>query len=175
MSPQRSFWSYRISPVICCMTRIRQFSCASMVFGKFAPATRIFINSRFWRSLIRSGLSYYSLVAAPPLLSGRNSMLRVSHCRLGQVAQKPGDHEGEESAGWPDLTLNSVISNRFLRLDPGSVERLGRYETALWRQVYQVIFVLDFLRGSGSRGRHPRLDVFVHYGRYSQKISRRGS
>ena len=35
--------------------------------------------------------------------------------------------------------LNSEISRRFLRLDPGSLERLGRYETALWRQAYQVI------------------------------------
>src|SRR5262249_12516355 len=38
------------------------------------------------------------------------------------------------------------ISRRFLRLDPGSLERLGRYEMALWRQAYQVIFVLDYLR-----------------------------
>jgi hypothetical protein len=56
------------------------------------------------------------------------------------------DHEEDESAGQPDLALNSEISRRFLRLDPGSLERLGRYETALWRQAYQVIFVLDYLR-----------------------------
>ena len=42
-------------------------------------------------------------------------------------------------------TLNSDIARRFLQLDSG-FERLGRYETALWRQVYQVIFVLDVLR-----------------------------
>ena len=31
--------------------------CANTAFGESAPAIRIFINSRFWRSLIRSGLS----------------------------------------------------------------------------------------------------------------------
>jgi hypothetical protein len=56
------------------------------------------------------------------------------------------NHEEDESAGQPDLALNSEISRRFLRLDPGSLERLGRYETALWRQAYQVIFILDYLR-----------------------------
>ena len=43
-------------------------------------------------------------------------------------------------------TLNSEIARRFLQLDSNGFERLGRYETALWRQVYQVIFVLDVLR-----------------------------
>ena len=65
--------------------------------------------------------------------------------QIGQFAQMH-DHEEDESAGQPALALNSEISRRFLRLDPGSIERLGRYETALWRQAYQVIFVLDYLR-----------------------------
>ena len=65
--------------------------------------------------------------------------------QIGQFAQLH-DHEKDESAGRSDLALNSDISRRFLRLDPAAVERLGRYETALWRQVYQVIFVLDYLR-----------------------------
>jgi hypothetical protein len=43
-------------------------------------------------------------------------------------------------------TLNSEIARRFLQLDSNGFERLGRYETTLWRQVYQVIFVLDVLR-----------------------------
>jgi len=43
-------------------------------------------------------------------------------------------------------TFNSEIARRFLQLDSNGFERLGRYETALWRQVYQVIFVLDVLR-----------------------------
>jgi hypothetical protein len=43
-------------------------------------------------------------------------------------------------------TLNSEIARRFLQLDSKCFEQLGRYETALWRQVYQVIFVLNVLR-----------------------------
>jgi hypothetical protein len=34
-------------------------------------------------------------------------------------------------------TLNAEIARRFLQLDSSGFERLGRYETALWRQVYQ--------------------------------------
>jgi hypothetical protein len=82
----------------------------------------------------------------PEITGQANEESATSIVQIRQLARKPGDHEREESAGQPDLALNSVISNRFLRLDPGSVERLGRYETALWRQVYQVIFVLDYLR-----------------------------
>jgi hypothetical protein len=51
-----------------------------------------------------------------------------------------GDDKGQND------TLNSEIARRFLQLDSKGFERLGRYETALWRQVYQVIFVLDVLR-----------------------------
>jgi hypothetical protein len=43
-------------------------------------------------------------------------------------------------------TFNSEIARRFLQLDSNGFERLGRYETSLWRQVYQAIFVLDVLR-----------------------------
>jgi hypothetical protein len=43
-------------------------------------------------------------------------------------------------------TLNSEIARRFLQLDCNGFERLPRYETALWRQVYQMFFVLDVLR-----------------------------
>ena len=47
-------------------------------------------------------------------------------------------------------TLNSEIARRFLQLDSNGFERLGRYETSLWRQVYQAIFVLDVLRRQNS-------------------------
>jgi len=65
--------------------------------------------------------------------------------QIGQFAPDLRD-ENEQRARQQDTTLCSDISERFLRLDSGAVERLGRYETALWRQVYQVIFVLDYLR-----------------------------
>ena len=38
-----------------------------------------------------------------------------------------------------NVTLNTEIAWRFRKLDGQAFERLGRYETALWRQVYQVI------------------------------------
>jgi hypothetical protein len=82
----------------------------------------------------------------PEITAHANEVIATSVVQVGQLARKLGDYEGEESADQPDLALNADISRRFLRLDPGSVERLGRYETALWRQVYQVIFVLDYLR-----------------------------
>jgi hypothetical protein len=53
--------------------------------------------------------------------------------------------EGSDDKGQND-SLNSEIARRFLQLDFKGFERLRRYETALWRQVYQVIFVLDVLR-----------------------------
>lgn len=43
----------------------------------------------------------------------------------------------------------SYLATRFLHLaavDKGAFERLARYETALWRQVCQTIFMLDMLR-----------------------------
>ena len=52
----------------------------------------------------------------------------------------------EDSNDKAQNTLNSAITKQFLQLDAKAFERLGRYETALWRQVYQVIFVLDVLR-----------------------------
>jgi hypothetical protein len=59
--------------------------------------------------------------------------------------ENPTSLEGSDDKGQND-TLNSEIARRFLQLDSNGFERLGRYETALWRQVYQVIFVLDVLR-----------------------------
>jgi hypothetical protein len=60
---------------------------------------------------------------------------------------------------------NSEIARYFLEfinLEDGAFERLGRYETALWRQVYQVIVMLEVLR-------RQTLDL-----RWLPKLSRRG-
>jgi hypothetical protein len=35
---------------------------------------------------------------------------------------------------------------RLANLDNGALDRLSRYETALWRQVGQVLFTLESLR-----------------------------
>ena len=46
-------------------------------------------------------------------------------------------------------TINVEVGRCFLRLsnlDNGAFERLSRYETALWRQVGQILITLDMLR-----------------------------
>ena len=85
-------------------------------------------------------------VSDPEVARHANETSVTDVVQIGHFAHELDDHEKEESASRPALALSSAISKRFLRLDPGAVERLGRYETALWRQVYQVIFVLDYLR-----------------------------
>jgi hypothetical protein len=48
-----------------------------------------------------------------------------------------------------EQTYNAEIAARFLalnRADEGAFERLNRYETALWRQVGQLLVTLEFLR-----------------------------
>jgi hypothetical protein len=57
--------------------------------------------------------------------------------------------EGEQTAPRGDTDILSHLASRFLHLateDKGSFERLGRYETALWRQVCQTVFTLEALR-----------------------------
>ncbi len=55
-----------------------------------------------------------------------------------------------------DGTANSIsthIARCFLRLanlDNGAFDRANRYETALWRQIGQVLLALDFLRRTGN-------------------------
>ena len=54
----------------------------------------------------------------------------------------------------PTDSPSSAIARCFLRLanlDNGAFERANRYETALWRQVGQVLLTLDFLRRTGAR------------------------
>ena len=57
-------------------------------------------------------------------------------------------------------TTNIEIGRCFLRLanlDNGAFERLSRYETALWRQIGQSLYVLKFIRRSISDQKTPRL------------------
>ena len=51
-----------------------------------------------------------------------------------------------------DTDVLSSLARRFLHLadvDKGAFDRLGRYETALWRQVCQTVFMLELLRRQG--------------------------
>jgi hypothetical protein len=81
---------------------------------------------------------------------------------------KDSDNEGQNDM------LNFEIARRFLKLDCKSFDRLRRYETALWRQAYQVIFVLDVLRRENlDRSWLPdyrQALVFVHLDRSFAKI-----
>jgi hypothetical protein len=77
----------------------------------------------------------------------RNALLSTgSKTETGKKASRRNAVRQEQSASQADLALTSDLAARFLRLDSSVVERLTRYETALWHQVYQLIFVLDYPR-----------------------------
>jgi len=66
--------------------------------------------------------------------------------------EPPRQHDGKadfgSAAGSPH-SINADIGRCFLRLanlDNGAFDRLSRYETALWRQISQVLFMLHVLR-----------------------------
>ena len=68
-------------------------------------------------------------------------------CEVIEIFQSGRDSSGRE------------LARCFLRLadlDNGIFERLGRYETALWRQVRQTIFTLQHLQWQAPVGRYPR-------------------
>lgn len=57
----------------------------------------------------------------------------------------------------PDLQRDIALSFlRLVNLNGGAFERLGRYETALWRQVRQTIVSLEDLRCRHSNGRRSK-------------------
>jgi len=85
-------------------------------------------------------------VSNPEIARRANETNVTDVVQIEHFAHESGEYEKEESASQPPLALSSIISKRFTRLDARAVERLSRYETALWRQVHQVIFVLDYLR-----------------------------
>ena len=63
--------------------------------------------------------------------------------------EAPRQHDGEDDLGCAAGSLhcnNAEIGRCFLRLanlDSGAFDRLSRYETALWRQIGQILFTLD--------------------------------
>ncbi len=65
-------------------------------------------------------------------------------------------HFPRHSSGDIDETMRSSsthIARCFLRLanvDDGAFDRANRYETALWRQIGQILLMLDFLRRTGA-------------------------
>jgi hypothetical protein len=97
-----------------------------------------------------------------PLECSRNGMARPVESATGLQChrQRACQHDHEcaltnsgqhlcENAPQLAHNINSEIARYFLRLanvDNGAFERVGRYETALWRQVGQILFTLDMLR-----------------------------
>ena len=66
------------------------------------------------------------------------------------ITQRKRQDDLDRNTGSPQST-NNQIGRCFLRLanlDNGAFDRLTRYETALWRQVGQILFTLDWLRRS---------------------------
>jgi hypothetical protein len=140
------------------------------------------LASLLWRlrrsTLIETGLlqiqsDILSDVLTPPTKLPTPNFAPVASLRLGtaNIARYPkainGDHaikkgKAANAITSPELSSSETgldIALRFLRLsdlDNNILERLGRYETALWRQVRQTIFSLEGLRwrlGAHSRRR----------------------
>jgi len=66
-----------------------------------------------------------------------------------RLAQHGDDADAEPTSTRQRITVPAAIAGRFLRLaatDNGAFERIGRYETALWRQACQTLFMLEVLR-----------------------------
>lgn len=83
---------------------------------------------------------------------GRDSTIHREADRNENLSRLTLSYVGWSNPDGADETSsasNSVIARCFLRLanlDNGVFERANRYETALWRQVGQVMLTLDFLR-----------------------------
>jgi hypothetical protein len=91
----------------------------------------------------------------------------------GATCDSHGDHDGAvptngqqdtQSIPKPKHHIVSEIARCFLRLanvDNGAFERASRYETALWRQVGQILFTLDSLRRKPlNEIRHPKPTIW---------------
>jgi hypothetical protein len=75
--------------------------------------------------------------------SGLSSVIRMRE--LVPTVGLDGDHKIQTT----QQGVNAEIAARFLALncaDGGAFERLNRYETALWRQVGQLLVTLEFMR-----------------------------
>ena len=77
-----------------------------------------------------------------PDLTRSNDQGDSSISYIGQINPNHADETAKNSTG-------THIARCFLRLanlDNGAFERANRYETALWRQIGQILLTLDFLR-----------------------------
>jgi hypothetical protein len=70
---------------------------------------------------------------------------------LGQSGANPNSaqDDGEQRAKW---TAKCDIVRSFMRIDGDVFERLGRYETRLWRQTAQIILLLNSINRDSKEG-----------------------
>ena len=81
-------------------------------------------------------------------LPSRQSDLEWSNDRSDSTVSYIARNNPNEADETSDAS-NTEIARCFLRLanlDNGAFERANRYETALWRQIGQILLTLDFLR-----------------------------
>jgi hypothetical protein len=110
-----------------------------------AREAQIHSNDRFVDAIARLGDRPAGIQPHPEWNNGRANY------------EAPRQHDGEDDLGCAAGSLhcnNAEIGRCFLRLanlDSGAFDRLSRYETALWRQIGQILFTLDALN------RAPRL------------------
>jgi hypothetical protein len=92
----------------------------------------------------------------------RAAQIQSSHDHEVTAIFRPGQPTGcrsdegrsEDRDTPPTCDVGLEVARRFLRLadlDNGVFERLGRYETTLWRQVRQTLFTLEALRWRSAR------------------------
>jgi len=74
-------------------------------------------------------------------------MNSATRSKYGEEARFVGNSEDDRNCrSVPDPAPSHDLAHSFQRLnnlDNGAFERVGRYETALWRQVVQLMFVLQ--------------------------------
>lgn len=94
----------------------------------------------------------------PSAMQPRESLVRLSEVPRGdQIDWRQGENGQSVPLAAP-YQDNLDIAGCFLRLatvDHGAFDRLHRYETALWRQVRQILFVLGALQGRDALQRKP--------------------
>lgn len=94
----------------------------------------------------------------PSAMQPRESSVRLSEVPRGdQIDWRQGEN-GQSGPLAPPYQDNLDIAGCFLRLatvDHGAFDRLHRYETALWRQVRQILFMLGALQGRDALQRKP--------------------
>ncbi len=97
--------------------------------------------------------------------SARSAFLRSGHQPELAPNNDPNEasltlfpHDSSDGANETLVSSSTHIARCFLRLanvDNGAFDRANRYETALWRQIGQILLMLDFLRRTGAPSGRP--------------------